>query len=814
MRPCRPDRGAEHQDDDERDAQRTNLFRPPVDAAGVGDRGSRRARRLRRSERSTAVPPRTGPAGRTAAPSRRARRRRPARGGRCECPGASSSVIPRRFVRRRRNASPVMGERAGAFPDVAVLTTRRQVPSGRRNDVTGHEGWYASGPDARQRRRVSCSRARPTVRRCARRRRSSTGRTRTDPHGPVTYTVQYVVKGATCNFAPATTVSGLTNSNHQPSLANNTYCWRVLAVRRVRQRHRLHGGMDVHPRQQPAEHCARLVRAAGVADERDQRELHVPLDGGARVADLSARCACSGDVQQRFDPVRRSPRAGLAHVQRVRDRRGRKRRPVARDADVGRRSRGAGHGDRHDAAGVVVEHDGRVDVPRDGDARNVRVQARQRRIHGVVRERCVVHRPCQRQPHLPGRATDAAGNTDATPAMHSWTVSVSTTSSCALCVLNPSSSAAVRADRQLGRERAGWRGRELDEQQCDEGRRQRVADRERARSRARRHRTASRKLGTARQPGAGERGVDHRPVRGGADVPRGGCLSWGSATNVSVGANKTSTINPGVYGKLEVTGNGVLSLNPGVYVITTSLKVGGTGGIVGNGVTLYFVCSANPTACGVGKAGAMFQLTGTGTMQPSPSARDRSPASHPVRPEQHGNVVVSGNGAASVARSTCLPVSSSSRATATRCEPGDRRCREVERQQFADHSAVTVSSSCRSGPPGMAARYEFVLSLSCHVTSSVTVNSSAASSGCQLRTLRNRNSVVHRVHDVEREATSAAPRRSRRSRLRTCRRPRAASCRRCWPAIGNRSSGSLRARPQPCHRRSRRGACRNLRQSG
>ena len=72
------------------------------------------------------------------------------------------------------------------------------------------------------------------------------------------------------------------------------------------------------------------------------------------------------------------------------------------------------------------------------------------------------------------------------------------------------------------------------------------------------------------------------------DVPPptiGSCTSFG----VSLSNNQTMTISPGVYcGAISVTGHANLTLNAGLYIITTGgLNVGGQATLNGTGVTVY-----------------------------------------------------------------------------------------------------------------------------------------------------------------------------------------------------------------------------------
>jgi hypothetical protein len=84
--------------------------------------------------------------------------------------------------------------------------------------------------------------------------------------------------------------------------------------------------------------------------------------------------------------------------------------------------------------------------------------------------------------------------------------------------------------------------------------------------------------------------------------------------NVNLSGTTPMTINPGIYGSISDTGTGQLTLNPGTYIVTQSLSVAGNGPVSANGVTLYFACSAYPTPCSGGQAGASFNLSGNGTL--------------------------------------------------------------------------------------------------------------------------------------------------------------------------------------------------------
>jgi hypothetical protein len=50
------------------------------------------------------------------------------------------------------------------------------------------------------------------------------------------------------------------------------------------------------------------------------------------------------------------------------------------------------------------------------------------------------------------------------------------------------------------------------------------------------------------------------------------------------------TGGPGFYGAVSLSGGGTCTLQPGLYVFTDAFTVGGSGTVVGTGVTLYFTC--------------------------------------------------------------------------------------------------------------------------------------------------------------------------------------------------------------------------------
>lgn len=95
----------------------------------------------------------------------------------------------------------------------------------------------------------------------------------------------------------------------------------------------------------------------------------------------------------------------------------------------------------------------------------------------------------------------------------------------------------------------------------------------------------------------------------GAGVPSVSGPNFGNVV-----ANSSTTLNPGIYTKLEIGGGStVVTMNPGVYVIrgTSGLTMASKARLVGSGVTLYFACPAYPAPCNNGgQQGAKFSMEG------------------------------------------------------------------------------------------------------------------------------------------------------------------------------------------------------------
>jgi hypothetical protein len=83
---------------------------------------------------------------------------------------------------------------------------------------------------------------------------------------------------------------------------------------------------------------------------------------------------------------------------------------------------------------------------------------------------------------------------------------------------------------------------------------------------------------------------------------------------VNVGGNNSTTIPPGTYKSLSVSASGILTLQPGIYVVTQAVSVSGYGEITGSGVTIYLACGSASAAqaCASGEKGAVLTVSGTG----------------------------------------------------------------------------------------------------------------------------------------------------------------------------------------------------------
>jgi hypothetical protein len=88
-------------------------------------------------------------------------------------------------------------------------------------------------------------------------------------------------------------------------------------------------------------------------------------------------------------------------------------------------------------------------------------------------------------------------------------------------------------------------------------------------------------------------------------------LSLPSVTAAGTGG---TTLNPGIFSTLTISGNNTVNMNPGTYVFTGPITVAGNGTLTGHGVTIYLACSSYPTPCLTNQAGASLTVTGNGNV--------------------------------------------------------------------------------------------------------------------------------------------------------------------------------------------------------
>jgi hypothetical protein len=92
--------------------------------------------------------------------------------------------------------------------------------------------------------------------------------------------------------------------------------------------------------------------------------------------------------------------------------------------------------------------------------------------------------------------------------------------------------------------------------------------------------------------------------------------------SIGVSGYATTVAAPGTYASLCASGNGVLTLQPGVYVITQGISISSNNGaarIIGNRATLYLTCDNNSQAqaCASGQKGSSLSISGSAIYQVS-----------------------------------------------------------------------------------------------------------------------------------------------------------------------------------------------------
>jgi hypothetical protein len=215
------------------------------------------------------------------------------------------------------------------------------------------------------------------------------------------------------------------------------------------------------------------------------------------------------------------------------------------------------------------------------------------------------------------RATDAAGNTDATPATYTWTINAPGVS-CGLCVLEPSQTGLeLTGSGQITVNNGGVLVNSSDQQQA-------------VKVGSSAHLTGTYIGGPSAPAGFQQTGggiytpapvympAINDPLATLVQCPAAGSVCPTTVrADVVISGTTALTINPGIYNNIQVTNSAKLTLAAGTYIIKGSLKVGGQASIIGAGVTLYLACPAYPTPCGSNNNGAVVELTGTGTLSMS-----------------------------------------------------------------------------------------------------------------------------------------------------------------------------------------------------
>jgi hypothetical protein len=93
----------------------------------------------------------------------------------------------------------------------------------------------------------------------------------------------------------------------------------------------------------------------------------------------------------------------------------------------------------------------------------------------------------------------------------------------------------------------------------------------------------------------------------------GSCLSGGGGRPYSVNGSSATTLQPGCYDGLTISGSGVVTLAAGVYYIDGPFSFNGSGAVSGTGVTIYLTNTngASFTANGAGSLNLSAPTSGT-----------------------------------------------------------------------------------------------------------------------------------------------------------------------------------------------------------
>jgi hypothetical protein len=89
-------------------------------------------------------------------------------------------------------------------------------------------------------------------------------------------------------------------------------------------------------------------------------------------------------------------------------------------------------------------------------------------------------------------------------------------------------------------------------------------------------------------------------------------------SNTALPVSTDTTLQPGIYTSVTVTGTATLTLQPGVYVFRTTagLTIRDNATVAGDGVTIYLACSSYPAPCS--GSGARFRVEDNGRFVATP----------------------------------------------------------------------------------------------------------------------------------------------------------------------------------------------------
>ncbi len=95
--------------------------------------------------------------------------------------------------------------------------------------------------------------------------------------------------------------------------------------------------------------------------------------------------------------------------------------------------------------------------------------------------------------------------------------------------------------------------------------------------------------------------------------------------NISVSTGDDTTIDPGYYGSIRMTGKGKLTLNPGLYCVSEEITVG-DGEMSGEGITIYYTNTEPKSGDGIFITGGLIKLVAQNET-PAPPVTSGGPGS-------------------------------------------------------------------------------------------------------------------------------------------------------------------------------------------